>query len=1147
MAGGFGSARDDYMALSNNLKLTGVVNGCADLIRRIARDGLGPWTASEALAALDRLAEAADYDLRRGDELRDRRMERIKGLVSQSAAAAESACDEKCAAAEAALSRDRAEAEQEARRLETSIETEKGALELAGKLGDTRQQARAQERMDYLLSAKAALGQDVAAAMRRCEDRKRAAGNERTSQLAEAGKAEHAAREECQRLHDAYEAYVAHVCDVPVAGLVPRAAYEAALQVERDMRLDLRNPTMRDVAGYSRPPHFLLGSVYVPAALKTAYGGRTVFDRVLPEAVCSSPAGERAVCLPLVCDLAEGLRLVLKMVDEEAIRMVLRSLTMRLLLAYPPTTLNVALFDPLRNGETFAGLRSIVDLPHENILPDVVVSARELTARLQSLRLRMAQHIGNYGDPLRDGFFAHQAVQAIVVNDFPYGFDEASLSELAKICQSGARLGTIVIVSVNANYVGKLHDNADFKSIVDDGRAMVLSGSGNWLERTGTRLYVRIGEVEEVCAAEGRVLDTLKEKIAESKGRIYSFDEMTGEKGDASSWLHESSIGGVGIPIGLTGGNQLARVTVGQPGGSVHHGLIGGTTGGGKSSLFHTMITSVLRCYPASEVQLVLIDFKEGDEFAPFAHWNIPSLRSVTVTTKPELALAALEDVSSEWDYRASLRMSDYDDWRREHPDEFMPRIIVIFDEVQEILSDFSTPPEIRDRCLAIIAHLTRQGRSHGIHLFLASQSFGKLAPIMELADNMQCRIALKPGTDLLKSDEALVNAQAGAAIFNEHGGSTSEGNQLVQVALLDKDDEDSTLGRLEAIYADPSVRATLPEEVTRVYYSSLGDNPRHPFNLLLAGSLPRRHEDSCPIVTPGLILSEPGVEDAYALTGEPCDVPLARNLLLVSPDAGAASRVLVNMALSLGIDDLGRQSGGLYGSDRVVLVTFEPRRSRVRAARREDARGIELKDLDVLPYVERVSGTVVDFNAGAERTPFERAVDEIHETLLRRKEQGFDGRGCYVLVICNLAAASGALGVDLQALGGALSPTLLEKVQDIILDGPVHGIQTIVWTSAASDVEGVLGHGGRAVGLRQFGARLVFGRDGDELRALTGVSAPPATPGALTLLDGSDGSRLYVAPIDLPRAQSREWLGSFASACERAREARSAQGPSPW
>ncbi len=1144
----YGSAREDFTALGNNLKLTAAVNGCSELAEKIAREGFSPATASAALAALDELAEAADHDLRCADELRDRRLARIDELAKQSQRAIDDVLTAAERDADAALSRDRAEVEQEIRRLEARIETERDAAELAAKTGDSSARSAAESNVKFFEGEKGALSREISASESRRLQRKKEAAAEHDKQLAADKAAAGKAREECQQLCEGLKSLISSMCQEPVKALVPDGSYALALEAERGMLLDMDGLSMPDVEGYRRPPLFLLGSVYVPTERKTAYGGHVVFDRVLESSVCPTPHGSLAVRMPLVRDLADGMCLVLKMTNEVELRKILRSLTLRLLLSYPPTTLNVALFDPMRNGETFAGLRGIVDLAHENVLPEVVVSGAELGRRLQSLRLRMAQHIGNYSDPLADGFFAHQSAQAIVINDFPYGFDAASLSELAKIVQSGPKLGTVVILALNPNFTKDFEDNPDFRSIMSSPGVWTLSGSGNWLERSGTRLYVRIGEVDEVTQAEEQVLETLRRGICNSIGRVYSFDEMTGEKDDESSWLHGSSLEGVEIPIGLTGGNQLARVTVGQAGGGVHHGLVGGTTGAGKSSVFHTMIMSIMRSYPASEVQLVLIDFKEGDEFAPFARWDIPTIRSVTVTTKPELALAALEDVSREWDYRASLRMDDYAEWREEHPDEFMPRLIVIFDEVQEILSDFTTPPEIRDRCLAILARLSRQGRSHGIHLFLASQSFGNLGPIMELADNMQCRIALRPGTGLVEGDEALMHAQAGAAILNEHGGVSSEGNQLVQVALVDGDDEERTLESLQGIYATPRVRASLPEEAsTRLFYSSLTDNPRHPYNRLLAGEAPRRHEDRCPLVSPGLILSEPGMEDAYAFTGETCEIPLARNLLLVSPDAAVATRTLTNLALSLSVDDLGRQVSGLYAENRVILATFESRRSRARAKRREEGRSIALADLDALPCVERVSGTVLDVMGAEGPMPFECAVDELHEALVRRRAEGFDGRGCYVLVICNLGAASSALSADLQALGGAAAPSLLEKVQDLIIDGPACGIQVVVWATTAGEVNGVLGHGGRACGLKQFAARLAYGAKEEDLLALTGISVAPGTRGALALYDGSDGSRLFVAPLELPQAGPQEWLERFGGSCRAVREARSSLGASPW
>lgn len=1147
----FGSAADEFHELEGSLRLTSAARGCSELRDRVSTLGIvAPPMAESVLMALDRLAEAAEDDLRRADELRDRRLGRADEIFEQNAKASKEACDAAIRDADARLKLDRGEISDEDARLTRRLQTEQEALEAAQRMRDAVAQDRAQRRISSIRSEKEQLHHEEIAVEQRCARRKQAALDEKAGHDRENAEGRSRAREECQRLHDALVKRIAETAAAPVDALVPRDAYDQALSMEQAMRLDLRHLVMRDVEGYECPPYFLVGSVYVPTTRDADRGGGSVFGHVLPVAVGTAPDGARAVRLPLVCDLAEGLQIVFRPTrDDASMRQILRSLTLRLLLAYPPTTLNVALFDPRRNGETFAGLGAIVDLAHENVLPSIVVSADEIGARLESLRLRMAQHIANYGDPEEDGFFAHQAVQAIIINDFPYGFDARSLSELAKIMESGPKLGTIVILSLNAGFTTPFEDNDDLRSILSSKRVWLLSGRDNWFERAGSHLCVSIGETDEIegdPAAEDAMVNALREGICGAQGRTLSFRDMIGPLADdPGRWLHESSRGGIEVPIGITGGNQRATVSVGQPGGRVHHGLVGGSTGAGKSTLLHTMIMSSLLAYSASEVQLVLIDFKEGDEFAPFARFELPSLRSVTVTTKPELALAALEDVSREWDYRASLRMDDYGTWRRDHPDEFMPRIVVIFDEVQEILSDRTTPEAIRARCLDIIAHLSRQGRSHGIHLFLASQSFGRLGPIMELSDNMQCRIALQTDTGLLEDDGALSNAQRGAAVVNEHGGA-GDGNQLIQVALLGREDEARLLERLQGLYADPRLRASVAEAATLLYYSSLADNPRHPFNRLVAGEAPRRYEGTCPQVVPGLILSEPGMEDAYELTGEPCEVPLRRNLLLVSGDVSVASRVLVNLALSLSTDDLARQAGGLYASDRVVVASFLARRRRAAARRDEEGRQVAVADLDALPCVERVPG-VVTLDAWGERTPFERAVGELHQMLRERRATGFDGRGCVVLVIWGLGAAGQAMAADVQALGGVGEPTLLEKVQGLIHDGPDLGIQTVVWASSLDEVGRVLGRGNRAVTLREFGARLAYGSSGDELLGLTGLSTGPATPGALALYDGSDGSRLFVSPLNLTQSQPLEWLDRFAASCEKLRAARDGRGPSPW
>lgn len=1143
MADGYGSASADFRRLGEGLKLRAEIADCEKLMEKIGARGLGPTSMPAALSALDRLAEAADHDLSMVDTLAERRLAKVSEVFEANETAIGAAYDAAVSEADSALSLARADLRAERERLEQELATAKEELRVAEKHGNRGLADEASRVIAVVESSKAALPKSEAAADASCREKKRTAAGRRDSQRRDNESACNAARDECQRLTSSLKREIERLCAGPVGRLVPPEAYERARARAHDLQVAPDSLAMPELKGYRRPPLFLLGSVYLPVSRNTRYGGRSVFDRVCREALAQTPDGSRAVRMPLVRDLARGLRVIFKSTEADAGTMhkILRSLTLRLLLAYPPTALNVALVDPMRNGETFSGMRQIVDLGHENVLPEIVVTQEGIRDLLKSLVDRMAQHLGNYSD----AFFSRQAVQAIVINDFPYGFDARSLSDLAKIMVSGAKLGTVVLISQNQNYVGGFEDNADYKAILGSPGTYVLSGTGNWFSREGQRLYVRISQVEAIERAEGAVRDALHKGICGASGRVLSFEEMFGTTDDANAWRRKSSVDGVEIPVGITGGNQRAVITVGHPAGTSHHGLVGGATGAGKSSLLHTMIMSTLLSYSAEEVQLVLIDFKEGDEFAPFARWDLPSIRSVTTTTKPELALASLEDVDHEWDYRASLRMDDYGRWRREHPGEFMPRIIVIFDEVQELLSP-KTPNNIRERCLEIIGRLTRQGRSHGIHVFLASQSFSNLDEIKALSANMGCRIALETGTGILTDDGALKNAQVGAAIINEKGGSSSEGNQLVQVALLEKDREVEILRRLQGIYDDPMLRASLPSLSTKLYHSALTDNPRHPICRLADGVVPARYEGRAPMVAPGYVLSQPGVVDAYEFTGKPCDLAMERNLLMVGGDPGLATKILVNLALSLSLDDLARQSGALYGSNRVVLGTFRDAGGLFASVRHEQARDLEVTDLDVLPCVRRVSGLPAD-GVAAGRTPFEEQVDAIHAELGRRAREGFDGRGCYVQVLFGLGDALDALSADVQALGGMGEKSLLEKVQDIVHDGPRVGIQTVVWASSLSEVSGVLGKGARAVSKDDFALRIAFGRPADELLELTGSSEGPLTRGSFVMRDRRSGALLFAAPLDLPQDQPREWLARLGKACGRARASRDGQAPRPW
>ena len=80
----------------------------------------------------------------------------------------------------------------------------------------------------------------------------------------------------------------------------------------------------------------------------------------------------------------------------------------------------------------------------------------------------------------------------------------------------------------------------------------------------------------------------------------------------AQRWQGDSR-SGLQAPIGMDSTGAVHRFSLGH--GLVHHGLIGGTTGSGKSDLLHVIITQLALTYAPDELELYLVDSARALEF----------------------------------------------------------------------------------------------------------------------------------------------------------------------------------------------------------------------------------------------------------------------------------------------------------------------------------------------------------------------------------------------------------------------------------------------------------------------------------------------------------------------------------------------------
>ena len=96
---------------------------------------------------------------------------------------------------------------------------------------------------------------------------------------------------------------------------------------------------------------------------------------------------------------------------------------------------------------------------------------------------------------------------------------------------------------------------------------------------------------------------------------------------DADDWWSEHSAERIETSIGSAGVASNLGVTFGvdRENKPVAHGIVAAGTGGGKSSLFHGLITGMACRYSPEELRLYLVDGKYGTEMA--AYRNLPTQR----------------------------------------------------------------------------------------------------------------------------------------------------------------------------------------------------------------------------------------------------------------------------------------------------------------------------------------------------------------------------------------------------------------------------------------------------------------------------------------------------------------------------------------
>ncbi len=168
------------------------------------------------------------------------------------------------------------------------------------------------------------------------------------------------------------------------------------------------------------------------------------------------------------------------------------------------------------------------------------------------------------------------------------------------------------------------------------------------------------------------------------------------------------------------------------------HGLVGGTTGSGKSELLRSLVAGLAARNDPSRLTFVLIDFKGGAAFKALE--RLPHTIGTVSNLDEQLADRALTALEAELRHRqevfARAGVSDLDAYLATAPLAPVPRLMVVVDEFAMLATDH---PDV----LRSLVRVAAVGRTLGVHLILATQRPAGVVDEDILA-NTNLRIALR-------------------------------------------------------------------------------------------------------------------------------------------------------------------------------------------------------------------------------------------------------------------------------------------------------------------------------------------------------------------------------------------------------------------
>ena len=319
----------------------------------------------------------------------------------------------------------------------------------------------------------------------------------------------------------------------------------------------------------------------------------------------------------------------------------------------------------------------------------------------------------------------------LVFMDFPKYFDEQMLEMLWNIINSKGVQGVGVILQLNQEYIderGSENYTALLNKIMNN-IDIIEEHNSRWRSKYG----ITFVPLSYTANAISEITDSYSQRYEESLAQGILINRII----DSENIGEGCSTNCLSVPFAIDETGQIKSIELGDTvaAGLSHYALVTGATGSGKSTFLHTVIMSSILKYSPDELNIYLMDFKQGTEFKIYAEKRVPHIKLLAMDAMQEFGESILFELCNEMKHRSTVfreaaqslgkdikNIAQY----RTYTGRSMPRILVILDEFQRLF-DAESNRKVALSCGKMIADLISLARVYGIHLIMATQTLSRL------------------------------------------------------------------------------------------------------------------------------------------------------------------------------------------------------------------------------------------------------------------------------------------------------------------------------------------------------------------------------------------------------------------------------------